>query len=212
MEATGSGAEPMAEIDLLTLRGRTQAPTPGVAGQLAQEDQGPTVIRYIPADDPTKTKGLQRPIITFEARRGARYGRKTITIRKGRPSREVRLDFLYDDHEAWLAAGAPRIYASDEPPIKDYVSRLVIHQNGKEVATKDIEVNHPLSYGGYRFYQSDYDHGDLSYTFITVKSNAGWPLAFAGMILLMAGTFVQFWIIPVVQAVRGRSAGDEGDA
>jgi len=209
VEANTPGAEPMAEIDLLTMRGRVQAPTPGVASQTTAKDEGPITLRYIPADDPTKTKGLQRPIITFEAKRGAKFGRKTITIHKGRPSQEVRLDFLYDTHDAWLAAGAPRIYAADEPPTKDYVSRLVIHHNGKEVATKDIEVNHPLKYGGYRFYQSDWDHGDLSYTFITVKSDAGWPLAFVGMILLMAGAFLQFWFIPIIKAARGRSPGQD---
>jgi cytochrome c biogenesis protein len=39
---------------------------------------------------------------------------------------------------------------------KDYTSDLVVYQNGKPVAHKVIEVNHPLSYGGYTFYQASY--------------------------------------------------------
>jgi len=39
---------------------------------------------------------------------------------------------------------------------KEYTSDLVIYQDGKKVLEKTIEVNHPLSYGGYTFYQSSY--------------------------------------------------------
>ena len=40
--------------------------------------------------------------------------------------------------------------------IKDWKSTLTIIENQKEKITKTIEVNHPLSYQGFRFYQSSY--------------------------------------------------------
>ncbi|MBN2332869.1 MAG: cytochrome c biogenesis protein ResB [Deltaproteobacteria bacterium] len=46
------------------------------------------------------------------------------------------------------------LYDSGAP--KEYTSDLVIYENGEEKLAKRIEVNHPLSYGGYTFYQSSY--------------------------------------------------------
>lgn len=40
---------------------------------------------------------------------------------------------------------------------KEYRSRLVVSENGKEVMVKDIEVNDPLQYRGFTFYQSSYE-------------------------------------------------------
>jgi len=39
---------------------------------------------------------------------------------------------------------------------KDYRSSLTILENGKEILTRDIEVNDPLTYKGITFYQSSY--------------------------------------------------------
>lgn len=46
------------------------------------------------------------------------------------------------------------MYDSGAP--KEFTSDLVVIQNGKEVLSKSIEVNSPLSYGGLTFYQSSY--------------------------------------------------------
>ncbi len=40
---------------------------------------------------------------------------------------------------------------------KEYESELVIIEDGKEIITKTIEVNGPLSYKGWTFYQSSYE-------------------------------------------------------
>jgi cytochrome c biogenesis protein len=40
--------------------------------------------------------------------------------------------------------------------VKDWKSTLTIIENGEEKITKTIEVNHPLTYKGVRFYQSSY--------------------------------------------------------
>ncbi|RJO64847.1 MAG: cytochrome c biogenesis protein ResB [Myxococcales bacterium] len=40
--------------------------------------------------------------------------------------------------------------------VKDYVSNLTVVDGGQEMLKKRIEVNDPLSYGGFNFYQSSY--------------------------------------------------------
>ncbi|MEW5802765.1 MAG: cytochrome c biogenesis protein ResB [bacterium] len=51
---------------------------------------------------------------------------------------------------------------------KDYKSLLAIHDHGKEVLAKEIEVNDPLSYEGIYFYQSSF--GEIPQLTITVKT------------------------------------------
>jgi cytochrome c biogenesis protein len=43
-----------------------------------------------------------------------------------------------------------------EKHVKEYSSRVTILENGKEVLTKTIQVNHPLHYKGLAFYQANY--------------------------------------------------------
>ncbi len=40
---------------------------------------------------------------------------------------------------------------------KEYTSSLTVLENGREVLTKTIEVNDPLTYKGITFYQSSYE-------------------------------------------------------
>jgi len=242
IEAEGSevGAEPAVEIDVVEPRRTENAYAPGVTARLRKMGQ-PVSMVYIPADDPQKMRGMQRPVITFEVtrrrmpgikeywallselQRGGgpdvktflrllsalriRTGEKTITISKGRPSPPVALDFLYDSQAQWDRAGRPYVFAADKPPVKEYNSLLVIRKDDREVARSVIEVNHPMHYGGYHFYQSGFDEEDLAYTYISVKSDAGWLIALIGVLTLMGGTFLHFWVEPVWRAAKGRRGG-----
>ncbi|MEW6379094.1 MAG: cytochrome c biogenesis protein ResB [bacterium] len=57
---------------------------------------------------------------------------------------------------------------------KDYKSLLVIHDHGKEVFAKEIEVNAPLNYQGIYFYQSSF--GEVPQLTVTVKTMEGEPI------------------------------------
>ncbi|MCL2466470.1 MAG: cytochrome c biogenesis protein ResB [Micrococcales bacterium] len=46
---------------------------------------------------------------------------------------------------------------NDRP--KDFVSRLVVMKNGKEIANQNVRVNSPLQAGGVRFHQADWEEG-----------------------------------------------------
>lgn len=55
---------------------------------------------------------------------------------------------------------------------KEYQSTLTILENGEEILTEDIQVNSPLTYKGYTFYQSSYQ-GYQDFIFSIVDQNTG---------------------------------------
>ncbi len=77
--------------------------------------------------------------------------------------------------------------------IRDYFSDVVVIEDGKEVLTKTIEVNYPLHYGGYHFYQHSYDPDEGKYTTLAVTSDSGLYVVYAGYWLLCLGLLWQFW-------------------
>jgi hypothetical protein len=78
--------------------------------------------------------------------------------------------------------------------ISDYISRLRIIKDNKVAAEKDIEVNHPLSFGGYHFYQHSYDPEAGQYTVLMVVSNTGLAVVYAGYWMLCIGVFWHLWL------------------
>ena len=78
--------------------------------------------------------------------------------------------------------------------ISDYISELQIIENNKVVAEKNIEVNHPLHYGGYHFYQSSYDAEAGRYTVLEVVSDTGLVLVYGGYLMLCIGVFWHLWL------------------
>ncbi|KKK67124.1 hypothetical protein LCGC14_2957220, partial [marine sediment metagenome] len=85
-------------------------------------------------------------------------------------------------------------YVSQGPRvIRDYFSEVVVIENEKEVASKAIEVNHPLHYGGYHFYQHSYDSEAGKYTILSVTSDSGLYVVYGGYWLLCLGVLWQFW-------------------
>jgi len=86
--------------------------------------------------------------------------------------------------------------------IRDYYSDLAVLEDGRTVAEKTIEVNHPLHWGGYHFYQSGYDKEAGRYTVLQVVSDSGLRLVWVGMVLLVGGAFWRFWGEAIVAKVE----------
>jgi hypothetical protein len=86
--------------------------------------------------------------------------------------------------------------------IRDYVSELQVVKDGDIVAEKNIEVNHPLHFGGYHFYQHSYDAEAGQYTILMVVSDTGLNLVYAGYLMLCGGVFWHFWAMPIITARR----------
>lgn len=80
---------------------------------------------------------------------------------------------------------------------KDYYSDLTVFEGKKPVRQKVIEVNKPLYYGGYHFYQQSYDPERQQYTVLSVTSDTGLYTVFTGYGLLALGVIWQCWFIRV---------------
>jgi len=78
--------------------------------------------------------------------------------------------------------------------ISDYVSELQVIKNKEVVAEKSIEVNHPLHFGGYHFYQHYYDVRAGQYTILMVVSDTGLNVVYVGYVMLCMGVFWQLWL------------------
>lgn len=89
--------------------------------------------------------------------------------------------------------------------IRDYISDIEVIKDGKVLAQKSIEVNHPLYFGGYHFYQSSYDADAHQYTILSVVSNTGLNLVYAGFLMLSIGVFWQFWLRHIFTKRKSKS-------
>jgi hypothetical protein len=78
--------------------------------------------------------------------------------------------------------------------VRDYISDVQVIKDGEVVAEKSVEVNHPLHFGGYHFYQSSYDTKEFQYTVLSVVSDTGLNCVYAGYLALGIGVFWHFWI------------------
>ena len=88
--------------------------------------------------------------------------------------------------------------------IRDYFSDLAVIENDKEVLSKTIEVNRPLHYGGYHFYQHSYDSEKGQYTVLSVTSDSGLYVVYSGYWLLSLGVLWQFWLRPAVRYIKSK--------
>lgn len=81
----------------------------------------------------------------------------------------------------------------------------VASPTGKEKELR-IEVNHPLTFGGYTFYQYSFGEDALGrYTILHVRALSGMPAVYAGFVLLVAGLVWSLWIknlLPVIRSYR----------
>jgi hypothetical protein len=109
-------------------------------------------------------------------------------------------------------APGDRIYISYNRVISDYISDLEIIEDGEIVAKKSIEVNKPLYYGGYHFYQSSYgaqyidENGEQVYaTFLSVTSDSGLIIVCVGFAMMCFGIILQLWIMPTMKSLKNRS-------
>lgn len=89
--------------------------------------------------------------------------------------------------------------------IKDYISEVEVVADGKTVAAKAIEVNHPLHYGGYHLYQHSLDEDNAGqYTILQVVSDSGLNVVYGGYVMLIAGVFWHFWGRRTLIAIKTR--------
>ncbi len=77
------------------------------------------------------------------------------------------------------------------PADKHYAATIVFSQNGQGAVERTLEVNHPATYGGWKFYLLSYDTEGGEYVSLQAKRDPGLGLVLAGIWLTMIATFWQ---------------------
>jgi cytochrome c biogenesis protein ResB len=127
----------------------------------------------------------------------------------GNPAILVEIDGPRGKVEDWVLAQNPPMWYPDKNfallyersgmEVKDYKSILRVVENGETVLTKTIEVNDPMKYKGYVFYQSSYDPEGGKYTGLQVTKNPGLVVVYTGFILLCVGIVFIFYVKPFLR-------------
>lgn len=92
----------------------------------------------------------------------------------------------------------------DDFSVKDFRSKVAVIEppsRGKpaqEILKETIEVNRPLRYKGYSFYQASYDQDNFKWTGLDVVKDPGVPFVWCGFILLNLGVILRFYFRPKV--------------
>lgn len=118
--------------------------------------------------------------------------------------------FARDARPWWYEDGNfALLYQEQQEMIKDFKSTLKIIDGGKTALTKTIEVNDPLSYKGFDFYQANYDPNNPRFSGIQITSHPGIPVVYAGFGVLCFGVVFIFYIKPLIKRYR-KNKGKEG--
>jgi len=87
-----------------------------------------------------------------------------------------------------------KIFVEYVPNLKQTSSDIEIVKDNQTIKTATIEVNRPLHFGGYHFYQFNYDAAAGQFTVLGVVSDTGLYVVYAGYALLCGGIFWHLWL------------------
>ncbi len=199
-------------------RGRRIDWTVGREAPIPLTDARVRVLEFFPAARVTREAGAIHvvpdahgtPACKLELTRGDRTVLGWLIADHGDEPAPLPLAELYATAGEWRQAGLPTLYLVTTRAVRDFKSRLSIVRDGKVVAGKVVEVNHPLHYGGYHFYQLDYDKAAGQYTVLMVVSDAGLAVVYAGFALICAAAAWWFWVEPAWRYVNARRRKREG--
>lgn len=118
-----------------------------------------------------------------------------MVLEDGRPA-GLALGPLFEGEsgKAQEAGGLPALYLS--PPARDvkaYKSDVDILRDYRRVAHKVVEVNAPMHYGGYHFYQHSYGTEPEVYSALLVVSDSGLLAVWFGFAMLVGAAFWRMW-------------------
>jgi cytochrome c biogenesis protein ResB len=68
-------------------------------------------------------------------------------------------------------------------------SLCISRKDGPDIS-RELEVNHPVEYGGWRFFLMSYDTESRRYVVLSARHDPGRPVVFAGMAMLMVGSAI----------------------
>jgi len=221
-DVPGSSANPAVEVELAHADGTTTRQFV-MAGFPARHGRQSVVgFRYPASGDPIDAAadpGRRLPAMEVLVRHKGRQVKRWLVPREGDHFARLPLADLLGgpdgeedpEQEKPDADGAaqhvhvPALYlVKPSGSIKDFKSDVVVLEEKREVVRKTIEVNDPLHYGGYHFYQQSYDEKHGRYTVLSVRSDSGLGAVYVGFFLVGAGVIWLFWVKPVLGRVARR--------
>lgn len=182
---SGEGQKPIAEIHTET----------GVESDIADTGYRIKVLNYL--------SDFAMDTITKVA--------QTRSAKPNNPAIQVRLKSKAGQVSTfWVFARFPDMHQKTDPNFKfiyrwvgrrpkDFISKVTILKENKELIKRDIRVNEPLNFGGYKFFQSSYDTEALNWSGLQIAKDPGVGVVYAGFILLIAGFTLIFYINPIIQ-------------
>jgi hypothetical protein len=84
--------------------------------------------------------------------------------------------------------------------VRDFISDLEIVKDTAVLVRKSIEVNKPLHFGGYMFYQQSYDDEAGRFSVLKVTNDRGLWIVFMGYGVLCGGAFWHLWFRHLVRS------------
>jgi len=169
---------------------------PQMPGQVQTSPEGSPLILQYSMPEPTgaaEDPSSQAPAMELQLTLDGRTQREWILPEWGGLS----LAFLTAGSAEAHGMGrmmAPELYLTQpRGAIQSYKSDVTILEGDRHAGHAVIEVNHPLHWGGYSFYQSSYDAERGAYTVLSVVSDSGLMAVYLGMAILSIGAFWRFW-------------------
>ena len=109
--------------------------------------------------------------------------------------------------EGWISTGSPMLKPFALPcdklillmtpgSPKAFLSEVTVHDREGLTAKATLEVNHPITFGGWKLYQMGYDKNAgrwSQYSIIEVIHDPWLPAVYLGFFMIMAGNLLFFW-------------------
>ncbi len=86
------------------------------------------------------------------------------------------------------------VFRNRDTEAKNYYSKLSIVKDGQAIESREIFVNDPYTYGGFTFYQANFDPRNLRYSGIDVVRDPGLWFAYGGLVLMLLGVLHIFYL------------------
>ena len=121
-----------------------------------------------------------------------------VEVREGETVRTVLLSSVHGQPLRLDEGNTILTFEAKADEVKAYRSRLAVLEDGRKVREQIVEVNHPLSHRGVKFYQSNYRKEDPTYSGIQVVKDPGLPLVWMGFSMMSLGVIFCFYVRPRV--------------
>lgn len=98
------------------------------------------------------------------------------------------------------------VFERREDEVKSFLSHVSILDGNRRQRAR-IAVNEPFTYGGWTFYQVNYDPRDPSYSGLEAVRDPGVAWVFLGFTLICLGVFYMFYVEPRLKKAPARVRG-----